>query len=171
MQITDIKAQKKRDKWQRIVNLLFPFTLSYTLILAIFFLMPDYSEKISLLFFIPSIIFIIITLIGIGIVKHTKIYSYKYLKRLSFKIFLRDNYRNFLHSKVYIIDNQIAYLGSLNYTHSGTKHSIETRTKLTEPEVINKINSLFYEIWENQLNLTEYTWQDIVKDFYHEPIN
>ncbi len=170
-QIINKEAKKKRDRWLRIVKLLSPFTLSYTIALILLYCIFIRFGGISLFLFIPSIIFAIIILRGRQIVQKTRIYSYEYLKRLNFKIYIRDNYNTFIHSKIYIIDNEKAYLGSLNYTHSGTKHSLETRIKLTEPQVIEEVDTFFYQLWNNKLNLYEYTSYDIARDFYKEPIN
>jgi len=54
-----------------------------------------------------------------------------------------------IHGKIYIIDNKIAYLGSLNLTTMGTKYNYETRIRITDAEAVNEINEEFYELFNN----------------------
>lgn len=53
------------------------------------------------------------------------------------------NSRHRLHSKFYIIDNQIAYLGSLNFTRSGIYNNHESRVRTVDPKVIQSLNLEF----------------------------
>ncbi len=55
----------------------------------------------------------------------------------------------YLHSKIYIIDDRIAYLGSLNFTRGGTEFNYETRIRFNDPATITKINEEFEFLWEN----------------------
>ena len=57
----------------------------------------------------------------------------------------------YLHSKIYIIDDQIAYLGSLNFTRGGTESNHETRIRITDSATIAKISEEFEILWGNSL--------------------
>jgi len=78
------------------------------------------------------------------------IYSYEYEEKLHFKYFRNTNYgvhsSPFVHSKIYIIDRKIAYLGSVNFTRNGFESNFETRIRITNT---NKVNELLYFV--NQL--------------------
>lgn len=49
----------------------------------------------------------------------------------------------FIHGKVYSIDGHTAYIGSLNFTESGTKYNYETRVRVTDPNAIQEIDTEF----------------------------
>lgn len=53
----------------------------------------------------------------------------------------------YLHSKIYIIDDKIAYLGSLNFTRGGTESNHETRIRIMDSATIAKINEEFEYLW------------------------
>ncbi|MBL7473313.1 phospholipase D-like domain-containing protein [Robertkochia sediminum] len=59
------------------------------------------------------------------------------------------NSRNRLHSKFYIIDNKIAYLGSLNFTHSGIYNNHESRVRTMDSKVIQSLNQEFEHLMQS----------------------
>jgi len=65
--------------------------------------------------------------------KRKRVCSYTYEQLFPFKVVLSKNENSlgntYLHSKIYIIDDEIAYLGSLNFTGSGTKNNYFFRLK------------------------------------------
>lgn len=76
----------------------------------------------------------------------------------------------FIHGKIYLIDDAIAYLGSLNFTNSGTKNNYETRIKTTDRQAIEKIKEEIDDLF-NHSNLPEKDIQVWGKQLYEEPIN
>jgi phosphatidylserine/phosphatidylglycerophosphate/cardiolipin synthase-like enzyme len=76
----------------------------------------------------------------------------------------------FIHGKIYLIDDQIAYLGSLNFTESGTKYNYETRIRTTDPNAIKEIKEEFHQLM-NYSDLPEWDIQYWGKLLYQEPIN
>ena len=86
-------------------------------------------------------------------VKSIKINYSTYHPIFPLRIYVSGQYydytNQFIHGKFYIIDNRIAYLGSLNFTDNGTKNNYETRVRITEPEAIEKINEEFDVLFEN----------------------
>jgi phosphatidylserine/phosphatidylglycerophosphate/cardiolipin synthase-like enzyme len=107
-------------------------------------------------------------------VKNKKIYNYFYSQLFPFKVYFSPKTTNlsdtFIHGKIYLIDDEIAYLGSLNFTSNGTKHNYETRIKTIDKQAVSKIkdeiNNLFYNS-----NLPEQDIQMLGKQLYNEPIN
>lgn len=55
-----------------------------------------------------------------------------------------------LHSKLYIIDDCIAYLGSVNFTRSGCLLNHETRVRITDPKAISQLKAEFSELLWNE---------------------
>ena len=93
------------------------------------------------------------TLENIKITKHTYDY-HDYAKNLNLKVLKYNrkcendnNYAN-LHSKIFVIDNEIAYLGSLNFTDFGFQYNNETRIKTTDKETIKWINNYISNFFE-----------------------
>lgn len=76
----------------------------------------------------------------------------------------------FIHGKIYIIDDAIVYMGSLNLTISGTKHNYETRIRTTDYEAIKKVKDEFYDLFYNS-SIPEVNIQSWGSHLYQEPIN
>ncbi len=55
----------------------------------------------------------------------------------------------FIHGKIYIIDSHTAYLGSLNFTESGTKYNYETRVRVTDIEAVRQIEEEFDALYDH----------------------
>lgn len=55
-----------------------------------------------------------------------------------------------LHSKLYIIDDRIAYLGSVNFTRSGCLLNHETRIRTTDPDAVYLLKQEFEELLSNE---------------------
>ncbi len=76
-----------------------------------------------------------------------KVYSYSYSPLFPFKVVRTKDDNGFgatyLHSKIYIIDDRIAYLGSLNFTYRGTRHNYETRVRINDIPSVHKIAEEF----------------------------
>lgn len=102
-----------------------------------------------LLFFLNYYIYAIVTLAIVGFVFYEfykkKIYSYSYFSPIKLKVVPdeyhdRKNGKYLIHSKVYVIDDRIAYLGSVNYTHKAFKYNYETITKVTSQKAVEDIS-------------------------------
>jgi phosphatidylserine/phosphatidylglycerophosphate/cardiolipin synthase-like enzyme len=77
-------------------------------------------------------------------IKNKRIYHYTYKQLFPFKVFISPNNGNsfnktFIHSKIYVIDDEIAYMGSLNFTGKGIKDNHETRIRTADPNAVAKI--------------------------------
>lgn len=91
-----------------------------------------------------------------------KVAAYKPTPQLPFKMFRKnDKKKDYIHSKMYVIDDEEAFLGSLNFTYDGTKNNHETRIKLTEPAVVAKIKQEIESLYHS--NREEVTIEELKK--------
>lgn len=89
--------------------------------------------------------------------KRLRFWYYSYSSLFPIKIFYSyfsrkhtDRSKAFsLHSKLYIIDDRIAYLGSVNFTRSGQFFNHETRIRITDPVAIRQLKEEFEELLYN----------------------
>ena len=90
------------------------------------------------------------------------------ISNLNFKV-INDNFKSndFLHVKIYIIDNTV-YLGSLNFTTKAFSRNIESLIKIENPDIAEKLKNYFEILYENKDN-KEYEFLDdisIAKTIY-----
>ncbi|RLD60970.1 MAG: hypothetical protein DRI95_14760 [Bacteroidetes bacterium] len=107
-------------------------------------------------------------------IRNKRVFSYSYEQLFPFKVMVSQDANKFsemyLHGKIYIIDDKIAYLGSLNFTGGGTKNNYETRIRLSDTESVQKIIEEFDHLLHNE-KLPEISIQTWGKRLYQEPIN
>lgn len=169
---TNIEAVEKREKWSGISKILTYINIGLLMILIG---VAYFNREIQIGFgLIPmAVIFLVIGLYK-NKIKNKRIYFYWYSQLFPFKVYMSPNTTDmsdtFIHGKIYLIDDQIAYLGSLNFTASGTKHNYETRIRTTDPKAIKEIKEEFYQLL-NHSNLPERDIQYWGKQLYKEPIN
>ncbi|OCA69226.1 restriction endonuclease [Chryseobacterium contaminans] len=98
-----------------------------------------------------------------------EVYTYHYSENLNFKYIRNNRYDNkFLHSKIYIIDRKVAYLGSLNYTKSGFTSNFESRIRITQQEKVNELVCFVHDIFEDNVNLRKHELFYLGKQVYSE---
>lgn len=107
--------------------------------------------------------------------RNMRFWYYSYSSLFPIKIFhsyfsgkRADRSRAFnLHSKLYIIDDCIAYLGSVNFTRSGSFFNHETRIRFTDPGAIRELKAEFEELLytEQYHHLSVHEWG---KELYEE---
>lgn len=90
------------------------------------------------------------------------------ISNLNFKV-INDNFKSndFLHVKIYIIDNTV-YLGSLNFTTKAFSRNIESLIKIENSDIAEKLKNYFESLYENKDN-KEYEFLDdisIAKTIY-----
>jgi phosphatidylserine/phosphatidylglycerophosphate/cardiolipin synthase-like enzyme len=166
-------AQEIRNKWINIEEI-----LRYVLIglsaIFIFTLFLFKSFKLFLILF-PLLLIFIIRKIYLKKIRDKRIYDYEYMQLFPFKVYISPyegnmNTNTFIHGKIYIIDDEIVFMGSLNFTYSGTKNNYETRIRTTDKSAVSKIikehDELFYESGYPEKNI-----RDWGKKLYGEPIN
>ena len=104
-------------------------------------------------------LFFLLAVIGVGVFIHsysTKFYAYEYYSLFKLKIFDSKSGKkpystNLIHSKIFLIDEKTAFLGSANFTYSGFKTHYETVIKVEDEKAIKDISK---EI-ENLFNFKE----------------
>lgn len=104
------------------------------------------------------------------------IYSYTYYSELSLSIPMSpytygfDDEHTLTHTKLFIIDDESAYVGSINFTKSAFWKNYESRVKLTSSKVIDTLNKEFSYVFKN--NSTQYLDINIKGSYlYAEPPN
>ena len=136
----DEEANRIRERWLLTQKVLMAASIALTLFLVVLTIFSYdsgyiYGLGIAFLLFLCS-------RYARRKTKHIKIYSYTYSSLFPFKVFVApDSYQindMFIHGKIYIIDGHTAYLGSLNFTESGTKYNYETRIRVTDTEAVQK---------------------------------
>ena len=65
-----------------------------------------------------------------------------------------------LHAKVLIIDDDLALLGSSNYTYSGMYKNIEINILFSEKDIIKNVEKIFDSMWESAETIEEYSKKD-----------
>jgi phosphatidylserine/phosphatidylglycerophosphate/cardiolipin synthase-like enzyme len=169
---TDDISVKKREKWKYLIKVLTYIGLG---LLVILIGVTYYLQDIKLVFgLIPIMIIYLIVKLYRKKIKQKQIYSYWYSQLFPFKVY-RSPYSTeqsdtFVHSKIYLIDDEIAYLGSLNFTASGTKYNYETRIRTSDFNAVKKIKEEFYQLMY-QSQLPEREIQAWGRQLYSEPIN
>ena len=107
-------------------------------------------------------------------IRRKRIFNYHYTSLFPFKVFVTPDSNRFntmfIHGKIYIIDGHTAYLGSLNFTESGTKYNYETRIRVTEVEAVQKIDAEFEELYHNP-EMAFFGIEEWGSYLYEEPIN
>ncbi len=174
----DEVAVAKRDKTARTTVIFLVLALS-TLAL---FLVSVFRIQAPIVYLgiVPVISFFLIYLHYRSAVRNKVIYHYRYTALFPFRVFvhhsnnrLDDTARGnttFVHSKMYLIDDRIAYLGSLNFTVSGTRENYETRIRTEDPVAVEAISQEYTRL----MSVAEYAHKDIQawgKEVYSEPIN
>lgn len=103
-----------------------------------------------------------------------RVYAYYYTQLFPFKVVLLKDDNGFgntyLHSKIYIIDDKIAYLGSLNFTGGGTRNNHETRIRLQDSLSVQKIVEEFHYLM-HEARMPEVDIQHWGSLLYREPVN
>ena len=169
---TDNVAVEKREKWKNISKRLTYIGLGLLIILTgIAYYLKDIKIASGI---IPVIIIFLIVKLYKNKIQDTRIYSYWYSQLFPFKVYMspyKSDYSDtFIHSKIYLIDDKIAYLGSLNFTSSGTKHNYETRIRTEDSNAIKEIKDEIYQLL-NHSHLPERDIQFWGNKLYKEPIN
>lgn len=131
----------------------------------------------KLLSFTFIIINVIIYLVVFLNYYNKRIYSYKYhpvFTRL--KVFFSHHSKSIegkgdhlIHSKIYVIDEVVAYVGSVNYTYDGTIKNYESLVKIKDKNAVNNISKEVESLFNS--NRLQKSIDDWGKQLYPEQIN
>jgi len=170
--ITDKNAESIRNKLLKLSRILSYCSIGLVIII---FLSVYFFNNIKLL---CLMLLVLVLLFFCSYYKSKarkkRIFSYYYRQLFPFKVYKSKSINNyistFIHAKIYIIDDHIVYMGSLNFTTSGTKYNYETRIRITESEVVERIVLEFSDLLNNT-GLPERDIQLWGRQIYSEPIN
>ncbi len=170
--IVNEESEKTRNKWIDWCSFLLFGIIGYVVAFA---LIVYFYWSIKLFYgIIPLIIAILIRKLYQEKIVQKRIYYYKYEPLFPFKVLISPNNKNseelFVHSKFYIIDDQIAYLGSLNFTESGMKYNYETIIKISDKESVDKIIKEFNYLFSNS-TFPSHHINEFGKELFNEEIN
>jgi len=109
--------------------------------------------------------------------KEIVVYTYSYETIFKLKIcfsqYCRDGVHkgtHLIHSKVFVVDDDVAFVGSVNFTHSGLVKSYETAVRVTDKKAVKDLS----EEVDRLFNTKEGYFKDIQewgKELYTEPPN
>ena len=102
-------------------------------------------------------------------IEKTGIYTYDYSAKINFKYL--SNYFNkdkFVHSKIYVIDRKVAYLGSLNFTNDGFSSNFETRIRITHEDKIKELVEFVNNIFKDDTNFGKHELSWLGRKVYNE---
>lgn len=169
--IDDI-AVEKIENWKKIAKRL--TYIGFGLLMIVIGLAYYLQDTIVVFGLIPLGITILVVKLYQSKIKNKRIYSYWYSQLFPFKVYMSpytsEESDTFIHSKIYLIDDVIAYVGSLNFTSSGTKYNYETRVRTEDPNAIKEIKEEIYQLMHHS-HLPEIDVQAWGSQLYDEPIN
>ena len=159
-------------KWKNRKRL---FQYLFTGIFVILFVMGYWLQNFRVLFgFLPLFIIWYMIRNYSSKIRNVIIYSYSYRQLFPFKVFESSNNQwyphTFVHGKMYLIDDEIAYLGSLNFTGNGTKSNYETRIRITDQRALKELANEFDVLFQNE-DMPERDITSWGKELYVEPRN
>lgn len=158
---TDENALGKRNKSMKLATYVSMISL-FILLFGVFF---------GFLFLAIGVLGVCLSIIWLYVSFDTKIYNYVYHPLFKFKVFFSNKYEKdayLIHSKIYVIDDKIAFLGSTNFTYTGFVKSYESAIKIRD---WNAVKSISREV-ENLFNNTDLHYRNIQewgKQIYPEP--
>ena len=168
--IIDKEAETARLKWIKRKRWLYFFLIVMILVICIMaFIIQD-----RMVFWGGILLLLLWLLIRnyTSKIRNAKIYNYSYRQLFPFKVFTTpasNSYSHpFIHGKLYVIDDGIAYLGSLNFTGNGTRNNYETRIRITERKALKELVCEFDALFHNE----NYLEKEIAKwgrELYVEP--
>lgn len=170
---TDEKAKQYRDSLISLSGILL-FIIIGLIVLLVPFIFFLKEWKLAYGFILVVLLFFVRDFV-VRQIKSKRIYHYTYKQLFPFKVFISPNNGNsfnktFIHSKIYVIDDEIAYMGSLNFTAKGIKDNHETRIRTADPNavagIVEEVNKIFFNS-----NLAERDLQFWGSQLYPEPIN
>ncbi|MBR9704851.1 hypothetical protein GOV12_05545 [Candidatus Pacearchaeota archaeon] len=126
---------KHKRKTGIFISFIFFFISLFGFVMSVFFI-P---------FFYISIILIVISIIMFVYFLSIKPNKYEYYSIFRLKIFDSSSgdkpwSKELIHSKIFVIDEQVAFLGSLNFTYSGFKKHYETLIRVGDKRAVEDIS-------------------------------
>lgn len=107
-----------------------------------------------------------------------RIYNYTYKHLINFTVTMTpysnpsgfDDDTYLTHAKIFIIDNNLAYVGSMNFTKAGFYYNYESRIKINDHLAVQSMSEEFSYLRENS-NTSYLDLNELTKKIYTEPAN
>jgi len=137
-----IKKEKVQDeKSKKLKKFLFN-SFIWSFIISMLFTVPAFVFSMPFIF---AGIFLFASIIALVSSKVISNYSFKYEPIFRIKVFDSASGKNrrsteLIHSKIFVIDEEIAFLGSINFTYSGFKTHYETTIKVEDKNAVRDIS-------------------------------
>ena len=148
----DNDAKSLRLKWIKRKKWLYVFLMAMILVLGV--ITYSMQDRMVLWGCIPLLFVMLLIRNYTSKIRNAKIYQYSYRRLFPFKVFTTPDFQSyttpFIHGKMYLIDEGIAYLGSLNFTGNGTKNNYETRIRITDRKGVEELVAEFDALFHNE---------------------
>tara|TARA_R110001606_G_scaffold379611_1_gene539736 strand:- start:15 stop:776 length:762 start_codon:yes stop_codon:yes gene_type:complete len=148
----DENLKALRLKWINIKRWLYFFLIVMILVLGV--IAYSMQDRMALWGSIPLLLVWLLIRNYTSKIRNAQIYKYSYRQLFPFKVFATpesNSYSHpFIHGKLYLIDDGIAYLGSLNFTGNGIKNNYETRIRITDRKAIKELRVEFDSLFHNE---------------------
>lgn len=157
-----IQDNEAIDKKRRIKR------ISFTgLLISLFFIL---GSILLPLLIIPTVIVILISLFGLMSSYFIKEYNYEYYSIFRLKIFdsssgEKPRSKELIHSKIFIIDENLAFLGSANFTYSGFNTHYETLIKIEDKKAVEDISDEVEKLY-NSTDLLSKSTDELGREIY-----
>ena len=137
-----VKEERIKDKGtEKLKKLLFKSFIG----LFIIFIFIGLSAFIFPALFIFSGLILLLSILSLISSKFVSDYKIIYKPIFRIKVFDSTSGKNprsteLVHSKIFVIDEEVAFLGSINFTYSGFKTHYETTIKVEDKNAVNNIS-------------------------------
>ena len=169
--ITQAKVTNEQTRRYRLIGLVLMYLMLFSSVVSAS--TGAYLENYQLFW---SLLILPFGFLIIKLLNKLRVYSYSYQSNLPFYVMASPNVdpqtrnQTFVNSKIYIIDNQVAYLGSADFTRAGFRDQHETMFRIIDKAAVHCIYQEINALLSDQNRL----FRDINfigKHIYPEPIN
>lgn len=168
----DFEMEALRSKWKKRKRLLHYLFIIMSLLLCAVAL---WKQDLMVLFWGVPLILVLLLFWNYTLkIRNTKIYRYSYRRLFPFKIFAAPGSQSashpFIHEKMYLIDEEVAYLGSLDFLDNGTRDNYGIQVRVTDRNVIKELVYEYEALFHNE-DLQELDIAQWGRKMYPEPGN
>jgi phosphatidylserine/phosphatidylglycerophosphate/cardiolipin synthase-like enzyme len=167
----DLLARRKR--WLPItLGLLIIFTIAF-FVFAFFLLIDENILRMATTCMALSLLGFLSCLFLRRYIRKIRVNFYDYNFTFPFKILKSSKNSEYrLHQKIYIIDDEIVYIGSFNFTYSGCKNNLETSLKIDQSteqgkNAVEKVIQYFYKLMD-ETHLPQFSPEDCGRLYFWE---
>lgn len=142
----------KNEIFDKTIGKLIANLVKYSSIALVFSSIFLLSSLIIKIFFYPSLVLLIFSFLIVIYSFILDPYKFTYAPIFRIKVFdsksgERPGSIELIHSKIYVIDDEIAFIGSANFTYSGFKTHYETVVKIVDKNAVfdisNEVENLY----------------------------